>query len=358
VVGDHLVRSKRDEGDALYQTNAHDLTSRAYYGRKPSMSKSINAKRNIIFLFTLAIVTVFVAISLSVTAQDTMSGAMSQQSDLSGTYTGVVEYPDGGMSGAATLTITGNQFTLESGGTTATGRVTAVTTQGYTAVTMRFGEGTEGTTPPTISLRARRAGDRLTLTTVRGENRAFSFMPGNMRRMRGTRSRGMRNTNSMDMNSNMSGEMNMNSNMDMQGNMNMSGNMNGNMSGEMNSNMDMDANMNGNMNSNRGRRPRTRGNRNRNMNSNMDMQGNMNGNMSGDMNMNMSGDMNMNGNMGNMNSNMDMTGENMNGNMSGNMNSNRRPRSRRPRSNRNMNGNMNSNMGSNMNDSPTTPPSF
>ena len=40
---------------------------------------------------------------------------MQEQTDLSGTYTGTVNYSEGGMSGDATLTITGNNFTLTSG---------------------------------------------------------------------------------------------------------------------------------------------------------------------------------------------------------------------------------------------------
>ena len=303
---------------------------RAYKGGEPSMTKNTHNNGNVqrssaILLFALALFAV--AISFVVAAQETTTGGsmgQSEQTDLSGTYTGVVNYPEGNMSGDATLTITGNQFTLESGGTTQSGRVTAVTTRGYTAVTMRFGEGTEGSLPVTISLRARRAGDRLTLTTVQGETRQFSFAPAGGR---ASRRRGTRNRNT-GMNANMTGDMNMNSNMDMQGNMNTGGEMNGNMTGEMNSNM-------GNRNSNR--RPR----RNRNMNSNM--RGNMN----------MSGDMNINGNMsGNMNANADMTGDSMNANTSGNMNSNRRPRRSRPRGNRNMN----SNSTMTNDNSTTTPP--
>ncbi|MBX5478256.1 MAG: hypothetical protein IRZ19_04200 [Pyrinomonas methylaliphatogenes] len=126
-----------------------------------------------------------------------MSGQAAQageQTDLSGTYTGTVNFPDGGLSGEATLTIQGNNFTLTSGGTTRTGRLTAVTTRGYTAVTMQFeGAATGGqTTPMIISLRARRNGDQLTLTSVRGETRQFSFVSGGTeqaRRGRGRRGR-------------------------------------------------------------------------------------------------------------------------------------------------------------------------
>ena len=130
------------------------------------------------------------------------TGAQSQavmpgeQTDLFGTYTGTINFPDGGMSGEATLTIQGNTFTLTSGGTTKTGRITAVTTRGYTAVTMQFdGQATGGQQAPPamiISLRARRNGDQLTLTSVRGETRQFSFVSGGTaqaRRGRGRRGR-------------------------------------------------------------------------------------------------------------------------------------------------------------------------
>lgn len=117
----------------------------------------------------------------------------SEQTDLSGTYTGTINFPDGGMSGEATLTIQGNTFTLTSGGTTKTGRVTAVTTRGYTAVTMQFdgqASGGQQTAPAMIiSLRARRNGDRLTLTSVRGEPRQFSFTSGTTAQARRGRSR-------------------------------------------------------------------------------------------------------------------------------------------------------------------------
>lgn len=111
-----------------------------------------------------------------------------EQTDLSGTYTGTVNYPEGGLNGQATLTITGNSFTIapEGGGSSVTGRVTAVTTRGYTGVTMMFGDPTAP--PPTqnppppplpaVSLQARRSGERVTLTSVPGERRQFSFSSG------------------------------------------------------------------------------------------------------------------------------------------------------------------------------------
>ena len=119
----------------------------------------------------------------NVTAGTTMTANVSggEQTDLSGTYTGTVDYPEGGLTGDATLTITGNNFTLTAGSATQSGRVTAVTTRGYTGVTMMFGDLTPpaaGQAPaplPAVSLRARRSGDRVTLNSVPGEKRKFSF---------------------------------------------------------------------------------------------------------------------------------------------------------------------------------------
>lgn len=134
----------------------------------------------------------------------------STPADLSGTYTGMVNYPAGGMSGDATLTINSNQFTLTSGSSTQSGTVTGVTTRGYTAVAMMFGSvaagSTSGTTPaPTIiSLRAKKVGDRLTLKSVQGETNAFSFTSGSSRR--GASSGGRRTRR----NSNRNGNMNSN----------------------------------------------------------------------------------------------------------------------------------------------------
>ena len=106
-----------------------------------------------------------------------------EQTDLSGTYTGRVGYTDVVMAGDATLTINGTEFTLTNGQITQEGRVVAVTTCNYTAVTMRFGKDVTTTPPgetpppppPTVSLSARRAGGGLILETVPGESRMFSF---------------------------------------------------------------------------------------------------------------------------------------------------------------------------------------
>jgi hypothetical protein len=107
--------------------------------------------------------------------------ASSEQADLSGTYEGTFDCPDAGVSGETTLTITGNTFTLSDG---KSGRISAATTRGYTGVAMQFGElvmasreNPTGQAPVIVSMRARRSGNRLTLSTVPNARRVCSFTP-------------------------------------------------------------------------------------------------------------------------------------------------------------------------------------
>jgi hypothetical protein len=119
-------------------------------------------------------------------AGQTGTTAAGQPSDLSGTYSGVVNYPEGNLTGPATLTITGNQFTLTpEGGSPVSGRVSAVNTRGYTGVAMQLGDytaptagGTPSTPPSTVSLRARKTGNNISLSSVPGAMHQFSFTPG------------------------------------------------------------------------------------------------------------------------------------------------------------------------------------
>ncbi|HEX3230626.1 MAG TPA: hypothetical protein VHQ95_16725 [Pyrinomonadaceae bacterium] len=104
-----------------------------------------------------------------------------EQTDLSGTYTGKVRH-DKEPAQEATLTITGNNFTMTSGSETHSGRITAVTTCGYTGVTMMMGDLTPpapGPNPPpalpAMSLRAKKVGNSLTLTSVPGEPKQVWF---------------------------------------------------------------------------------------------------------------------------------------------------------------------------------------
>ena len=110
---------------------------------------------------------------------------MTQEpADLSGTYVGKVKHGDEAAFDA-TLTITGNNFTMTRGSESHSGRITAVTTCGYTAVTMMIGDMTPpamGANPPppnkTMSLRAKKVGNSLTLTSVAGEPERVMFTSG------------------------------------------------------------------------------------------------------------------------------------------------------------------------------------
>jgi hypothetical protein len=108
--------------------------------------------------------------------------ATQEPADLSGTYTGKIDYPDGGLTGDATLTITGNSFTLTSGSSNLSGRISAESTCKYIGATMMFGEmnmpkAGEAAPPlvPIISVHARKMGKRLALMSAPGEKRTFSF---------------------------------------------------------------------------------------------------------------------------------------------------------------------------------------
>ncbi|MDT7778889.1 MAG: hypothetical protein QOC99_1401 [Acidobacteriota bacterium] len=115
-------------------------------------------------------------------ATENSTGNMGgEQTDLSGTYTGHVSMSGGhDMDGDGTLTITGNQFTLESGAMNHSGRVHAVTTRGYTGASFWFPDLTDSTTntPVVATVRARKSGDRLTLSPVPGTRTRLTFASG------------------------------------------------------------------------------------------------------------------------------------------------------------------------------------
>jgi hypothetical protein len=102
-----------------------------------------------------------------------------EQTDLSGTYTGKMKHGDDPAMDA-TLTITGNNFTMAAGSNTHSGRIVAVTTCGYTAVSVMPEGANHG-----HSLRAKKMGTGLTLTSVPGEPEKMMFTTGGgMRRPR------------------------------------------------------------------------------------------------------------------------------------------------------------------------------
>lgn len=100
--------------------------------------------------------------------EDDSRGDLSGETvDLSGTYTGRITTTGGhDMSGDAELTINGNTFTLTGEGMSHNGRVYAVLTRGETSAAFYFADISVGTspTPLVFNVRARKRGDRLTLT--------------------------------------------------------------------------------------------------------------------------------------------------------------------------------------------------
>ena len=123
--------------------------------------------------------------------------ADSVQTDLSGTYMGTLSCSGLGGGGEGTLTITGNQYTFapSGGGPSISGRVVAVTTRGYTAVAMQYGEsvapppGQPATPPVIVSLRARKNGDNLALTSIANGMKDCGFTSGSGMRSTGRRRR-------------------------------------------------------------------------------------------------------------------------------------------------------------------------
>ncbi len=140
-----------------------------------------------------------------------------EQVDLSGTYTGRVTTTGGHeMSGQATLTITGNTFTLESEGMTHSGRVYSVLTRGATSAAFYFSDVQDPSTntPLVFNVRARKSGERLTLTPAPNTRNRMTFGTGAAPRGRRGRQREATSDNtsgSMDAtttgeNANMGGE--------------------------------------------------------------------------------------------------------------------------------------------------------
>jgi hypothetical protein len=104
-----------------------------------------------------------------------------EQVDLSGTYEGrVTTTGSHEMSGAATLTITGNSFTLTGEGMNHTGRVYAVLTRGETSAAFYFSDLTDSTTntPVVFNVRARKRGDSLSLRPAPFTKNKMTFTTG------------------------------------------------------------------------------------------------------------------------------------------------------------------------------------
>lgn len=101
--------------------------------------------------------------------------AATTQVDLSGTYAGTFNCEPAGLVGDTTLTINGNEFTTADG---KKGRITASKTAGYTAVALQV-NGADPNAPSTIiSMRAKKSGNKLTLSPIAGATKQCSFVMG------------------------------------------------------------------------------------------------------------------------------------------------------------------------------------
>ena len=121
------------------------------------------------------------AVIAPVMQDDDSRGDLSGETvDLSGTYSGRVKTTGGHeMSGDAELTITGNTFTLTGEGMNHNGRFYAVLTRGATSAALYFTDIRDPatSTPVVFNVRARKSGDRLTLTPAPFTRNRLTFTP-------------------------------------------------------------------------------------------------------------------------------------------------------------------------------------
>lgn len=112
---------------------------------------------------------------------DSRGDLSGEQVDLSGTYEGRVTTTGGHeMAGPATLTITGNTFTLTGEGMNHNGRVYAVLTRGEASAAFYFTDISVGTppTPLVFNVRARKRGESLRLWPAPQTSNRLTFTQG------------------------------------------------------------------------------------------------------------------------------------------------------------------------------------
>ena len=166
-----LVASAQNSNSSMTMTNSNSNTSKRHRPRKPAPKTTPEAGAEMT-----------APAETATTAAPRRGGCdpnQQEQTDLSGTYTGKLKHGDEAAMDA-TLTITGNNFTMNTGSNTHSGRIVAVTTCGYTAVSV-MPEGEKRA----FSLRAKKMGNGLTLMNVPGEPEKIMFTSGGgMRRPR------------------------------------------------------------------------------------------------------------------------------------------------------------------------------
>jgi len=115
--------------------------------------------------------------------QTTAATTNTTQVDLTGTYAGTFNCEPAGLTGDTTLTVNGNEFTTADG---KTGRITATKTNRYTAVALQVNGANPNAPSTIISMRAKKSGNRLTLSPVSGATKQCSFMTSKVARGRKT----------------------------------------------------------------------------------------------------------------------------------------------------------------------------
>lgn len=111
---------------------------------------------------------------------DSRGDLSGEKVDLSGTYSGRIKTTGGHeMSGDAELAINGSTFTLTGEGMTHNGRIYAVLTRGATSAALYFADIQDSatSTPVVFNVRARKRGERLTLTPAPFTKNKLTFTP-------------------------------------------------------------------------------------------------------------------------------------------------------------------------------------
>lgn len=169
-LGQNSNSSTPEEGAQEANTNANTSAPRRGRGRRGRRAPVVVAEP-----------TAEISVIAPVTQDDDSRGDLSGETvDLSGTYSGRVTTTGGHeMSGDADLTITGNTFTLTSGGMTHNGRIYAVLTRGATSAALYFADVQDPatSTPVVFNVRARKSGERLTLTPAPSTKNRMTFTP-------------------------------------------------------------------------------------------------------------------------------------------------------------------------------------
>lgn len=168
AAGQNANSSTTEEGAAEANANAGMSAPRRGRGRRRAPVQIVNE------------ITVIAPVIQDDDSRGDLSG---EKVDLSGTYSGNLSTAGGSEvgNGSATLTINGESFTLTTeGGANHSGRFYAVLTRGAISAALYFPSLTDSatSTPVVYNVRARKSGERLTLTPAPQTKARLTFRPG------------------------------------------------------------------------------------------------------------------------------------------------------------------------------------